>query len=167
MLYEDVFRKFESAGVRYLVVGGIAVNLYGYARLTVDLDLMLDLSQENLLKVVGAMEVMGYAPRVPVNARDLASDEKRKSWMKEKGALVFTFTDPKVPFRQIDIFLENPIDFEQAYKRRRQFELEDIRVPAVSIDDLIQMKSGAARPRDQEDIHHLKEIKKQKGLSWA
>ena len=164
MLYEDVFRKLETTGIRYLVVGGIAVNLYGYARLTVDLDLMLDLSQDNLLKVVHAMEALGYVPRAPVNARDLASDEKRKSWVKEKGALVFTFIDPKVPFRQIDIFLENPVDFEQAYKRRKQFELKNIQVPAVSIDDLIQMKSGAARPRDQEDIQHLREIKEQRGL---
>jgi len=38
MLYEDIFREFEREGVRYLVVGGIAVNLYGYVRLTVDLD---------------------------------------------------------------------------------------------------------------------------------
>ncbi len=164
MLYEDVFKKFEATGIRYLVAGGIAVNLYGYARLTVDLDLMLDLSQENLLRVVGAMEDLGYVPRVPVDARDLASEEKRKGWMKEKGALVMTFVDPKAPFRQVDIFLENPIDFEQAYPRRKLFELEGIRIPVASIDDLIQMKSGTDRSRDQEDIHHLREIKKQKGF---
>ncbi len=47
MPYEKVFRKFEVAGVRYLVVGGIAVNLHGYACVTVDLDRMLDLSRDN------------------------------------------------------------------------------------------------------------------------
>lgn len=41
-LYEEVFRKFELVGIRYLVVGGIAVNLHGYACVTVDLDRMLD-----------------------------------------------------------------------------------------------------------------------------
>ncbi|MEW6324038.1 MAG: nucleotidyl transferase AbiEii/AbiGii toxin family protein [Nitrospirota bacterium] len=165
MLYEEVFKSFESAGIRYLVVGGIAVNLHGYARLTVDLDLMLDLSQENLLKVIQVMESLGYAPRVPVNARDLASDKTRDRWKKEKGALVFTFVDSKAPFRQVDIFLENPIDFDQAHARRTPFELKGITVPAASIDDLIQLKSAAGRPRDREDIHHLQEIKRQKGSS--
>jgi hypothetical protein len=163
MLYEEVFRKFEAAGIRYLVVGGIAVNLHGYARMTVDLDLMLDLSQENLARVVTALEEMGYVPRVPVKTRDLASEEKRKAWREEKGALVMTFYDPKAPFRQIDIFLENPLDFAHAYQRPRWFELRGVRVPVASIEDLIQMKSGTGRPRDQEDLHHLDAIKNQNG----
>jgi len=164
MIYEDVFRRFEASGIRYLVVGGIAVNLYGYARLTVDLDLMLDLSQDNLLQVVQAMEDLGYVPRVPVNAHDLMSEAKRKSWKEEKGALVFTFIDPKSPLRHIDVFLENPIDFEQAYPRSRWFELKGIRMPVASIDDLIRIKSAAGRPRDIEDVLHLKEIKAQQDL---
>ena len=164
MLYEDVFRKFDEAGVHYLVVGGIAVNLYGYARLTVDLDLMLDLSEDNLLKAVGVMGALGYSPRVPVDARDLASDEKRKRWMQEKGAKVFTFIDPKSPFRQVDIFLENPVDFGPTHLRCKVFELKGQRIPVASIDDLIRLKTGTGRPRDDEDIHHLKEIKAQEGL---
>ena len=43
MIYEEIFREFEQKDVRYLIVGGMAVNLYGYLRLTIDLDLMVDL----------------------------------------------------------------------------------------------------------------------------
>lgn len=43
MLYLELFRKLDDAGVRYLVVGGIAVNLHGVNRLTHDIDLMLAL----------------------------------------------------------------------------------------------------------------------------
>ena len=46
-IYEEVFREFERKEVRYLVVGGMAVNLYGYVRLTVDLDFMADLLEKN------------------------------------------------------------------------------------------------------------------------
>lgn len=164
MLYEEIFRAFEAAGIRYLVAGGIAVNLHGYARLTVDLDLMLDLSPSNLSNVVGALERLGYAPRVPVNAHDLLSEPTRRQWQQEKGALVFTFVDPKVPFRNVDLFLENPVDFEQAYQQRRTFEIKGVSVPVASIDTLIQMKSGTGRPRDQEDIHHLQQIKAERNL---
>ena len=44
MFYEDVFRKLNEEKVRYLIIGGIAVNLYGYSRVTGDLDIMLDLN---------------------------------------------------------------------------------------------------------------------------
>ncbi len=40
MIYEDIFREFELKGVCYLVVGGVAVNFYGYVRITMDLDIM-------------------------------------------------------------------------------------------------------------------------------
>jgi hypothetical protein len=36
MIYEEIFREFEKVKVRYLAVGGVAVNLYGYVRLTDD-----------------------------------------------------------------------------------------------------------------------------------
>ncbi|MCD6254817.1 MAG: hypothetical protein J7J44_00915 [Deltaproteobacteria bacterium] len=71
MIYEEIFREFEQIGVRYLIVGGMAVNLYGYLRLTIDLDLMVDLSDENLSKIINVMERLGYIPKVPVNPLSL------------------------------------------------------------------------------------------------
>jgi len=52
MIYKEIFKEFELRGVRYLVVGGMAVNLYGYIRLTMDLDIMVELPDKNLLAVV-------------------------------------------------------------------------------------------------------------------
>ena len=46
MIYEDVFRKLQEKKVQYLVVGGIAINLYGILRATADLDIMLQLKNE-------------------------------------------------------------------------------------------------------------------------
>ncbi len=163
MIYEEIFKEFELRGVRYLVVGGIAVNLYGYIRLTMDLDIMVDLSDKNLSKVVDVMEKFGYAPRVPVDPREFVSEEKRDKWIKEKGAVVFTFIHPKKPFKQIDIFLSNPIEFEEAYSRREAMTIGGAKVTIASIDDLIKMKTSTARPRDLEDVHHLERIKALKG----
>jgi hypothetical protein len=70
MIYEEIFKEFELRGVRYLVVRGMAVNLYGYIRLTMYLDIMVDLSDKNLSKVVDATEKFGYTPRVPVNPHE-------------------------------------------------------------------------------------------------
>jgi predicted nucleotidyltransferase len=163
MIYEEIFKEFELRGVRYLLVGGMAVNLYGYIRLTMDLDIMVDLSDKNLSKVVDVMEKFGYTPRVPVNPHEFVSEEKRDKWIKEKGAVVFTFIDLKKPFKQIDIFLSNPIGFEDAYSRRAVMTIGGAKVSIASIDDLIKMKATTARPRDMEDIYHLERIKALKG----
>jgi hypothetical protein len=142
----------------------MAVNLYGYVRLTMDLDIMVDLSDKNLSKIVDVMEKFGYTPRrVPVNPHEFISEEKRDEWIKEEGAVVFTFIDLKKPFKQIDIFLSNPIDFEEAYSRREVMRIGGAKVSIASIDDLIKMKASTARPRDMEDIHHLERIKALKG----
>ena len=77
MIYEEIFREFEARRVRYLVVGGIAVNLYSYVRMTMDLDIMTDLSSENLAKIIDGMEKLGYRPRLLVQALELVSEEQR------------------------------------------------------------------------------------------
>ena len=45
---ETVFRSLNEAGVRYLVAGGVAVNIHGYQRVTVDLDLVIQLDGDNM-----------------------------------------------------------------------------------------------------------------------
>ena len=159
MLYDDIFSEFDREQVRYLVVGGVAVNLHGYVRLTVDLDVMVDLSEKNLLKILKIMERLDYTPRVPVNPSDLVSEEKRNAWIREKGAIVFTYVHLRKASRQLDFFLANPIDFENAYGRKQLKEVFGIRIPVASIADIIALKTVSARPRDNEDVEHQKRIK--------
>src|SRR4051794_36445117 len=71
-LYADVFGALDRADVRYVVVGGVAVVLSGHARLTVDLDLVLDLGQDNALRAVDALLGCGLQPRLPVDAHQFA-----------------------------------------------------------------------------------------------
>ena len=159
MLYEDIFHDFRREEIRYLVIGGIAVNFHGYVRLTVDLDVMVDLSESNLLKIVNSMARLEYTPRAPVKPADLISQEKRNAWIREKGAIVFTFVNIRRPSKQLDFFLANPVDFEDAYKRKQMKEVSGVQIPIASIDDIIALKAVSGRPRDKEDIEHLKRIK--------
>jgi hypothetical protein len=65
MFYEEVFRELNKSEVLYLVIGGIAVNLYGVPRVTQDLDLLVDMGKENLKRLVKALENIGYHPKLP------------------------------------------------------------------------------------------------------
>ncbi len=162
ILYQKAFQALAHYKVRYLVVGGIAVNLLGVPRMTKDLDLMLDLEKKNISRLLQAMKRLGYKPRVSVNAADLADESMRKKWTKEKGAVVFTFQDPRPPHDQIDIFLENPIDFKQARGRGNIIKAAKLSIPVVSFNDLIKLKSKAGRLQDQADIAMLHKVMREK-----
>ena len=87
--YEEVFRKLQEGEIRYLVVGGIAVSLYGAVRLTVDADIILELSLENIRRFVSVMEELSYKPKVPVDPMDFADPQKRKQWIERDESLFF------------------------------------------------------------------------------
>jgi predicted nucleotidyltransferase len=162
MYYEDVFSKFNQKKVRYLIVGGLAVNLHGVPKMTADLDIMADLSKENLLRLIEAVTELGYLPRIPVKAIELANLHKREEWKKEKKMHVFTFWHPSKPYQQIDIFIENPIDFDAAYKSREIVKAGGLEIPLISLDHLIILKKISARKQDLSDIETLKKVKKLK-----
>ncbi|MFH1123975.1 MAG: hypothetical protein V1758_10000 [Pseudomonadota bacterium] len=88
----------------------------------------------------------------------MLSRKKREEWTEKKGAVVFTFIDPRKPFRQVDIFLINPMNFEEVHARRKEMTIGGIRMAVVCMEDLIEMKNAAGRPRDLEDVNHLRKI---------
>jgi len=145
--------------VRYLVVGGIAVNLYGVPRATMDLDLMVETERENLLKFVDALDKSGYKPRVHVEATALADPAKRKEWQKKKHMVAFSFYRPDFPYQQVDIFLDNPIDFEEASITRKFVVAEGIRIPLISLDNIIKLKRELGREQDLSDVEALEKVK--------
>jgi len=70
--YREVFAALAATGVPYVVVGGTAVVLQGHARLTVDLDLVVDLRPDSLRRVLAALLELGMRPRLPVDPYDFA-----------------------------------------------------------------------------------------------
>jgi len=156
MFYEAVFRELYKEKIQYLVVGGVAINLYGILRATADLDLFLWLQdKDNVLKFLSVMKRLGYRPRAPVPADELADSSKRRAWQQEKGAMVFTFIHPN-SFEQVDVFLDEPIPFEDAFKKRRLISMSDFEISVVSMADLKIMKTKAGREKDVSDLAHLK-----------
>lgn len=159
MFYERVFKELAIRKIRYLVIGGIAVNIYGYFRATGDLDLMLSLETENLKEFIKLVHTLGFVPRIPVRIEELKDPKKVEAWKKEKHLKVFSVYNPKNEIEHIDIMIENYIDFVSAYKNREVFTAKDIEISVISIDDLIKLKRIAGRKRDEIDIEALRKIK--------
>lgn len=156
---ETIFDHLNSAGIRYLVAGGIAVNIHGYQRMTTDLDLVIQLDSDNIKNAMSCLTNLGYTPLIPVNADDFADATKRKNWIETKNMQVLSLQSEKYPETTVDIFVTEPFDFNHEYKTSIMAELTpDIQFNLLSIETLIKMKQKAGRPRDLDDIQHLQLI---------
>ena len=158
-MFERLFAKLNEAGVRYVVVGGVAAVMHGHARLTADVDLVVDLAPGPARKVVDALTELGLSPGAPVKAADFADPSIRESWITEKGMVVFPMVDLKNPMRAVDLFARYPLDFDALWSRADVIDLNGIGVRVASIDDLIAMKRDAGRPLDLDDVGHLERIR--------
>lgn len=160
MIYEQIFKCLNNAKVKYLVAGGMAVNLHGIPRVTQDLDILVDLSPDNIKNLAEALKGIGFFPRVPVNPLLIADPNVRNEWITKKNMKVFCFYNGKMPMYEIDVFLIIPVDIKKAFKKAVIKNAGDIPIPLVSIDDLIEMKKQAGRPQDLWDIEMLKALQK-------
>jgi hypothetical protein len=157
-LFEPIIEGLNRHDVRYVIVGGVAVVLHGHVRLTADLDLAIDLSSREAAKAIEALVEMRFRPRAPVDPKDFANPAIRNRWVAEKGMTVFSMYDPTDPVRQVDVFAENPVDFEELWERSLVMDLAGISARVASISDLIRMKRIAGRLQDLADVEALERI---------
>ncbi|MCF8062722.1 MAG: hypothetical protein K9M82_09420 [Deltaproteobacteria bacterium] len=149
-------------GVAFIICGGMAAVYHGVERMTMDLDISLDMVPGNVRRFLETVRDLGLVPRAPVPADSLLDPETLNRFVKEKNARVFTFWDPESPYRQIDVFLTG----DQAYSL-----LEDHTVPAkvdgrtvrvLSVEKLLEMKTRIPSPRDK-DRHDIEALRKVMG----
>jgi hypothetical protein len=156
--FDLIFAELERHAVRYLVVGGVAVVLHGHARFTADLDLVIALDPANVRAAMAALSRLDYRPRAPVSAEQFADPDIREQWVREKGLTVFSLWSPAHPATEVDIFVEEPFPFDEAFARAARADLGEIHVAVASIADLIRLKRAAGRPKDEEDIRVLEAL---------
>jgi len=155
---ERVFAGLTEAKVRYLVVGGVAVVLHGHLRATADLDLVIALEPPNVLRAIQALTRLGLRPRAPVATEAFADPLQRQAWVREKNMMVFSLWDPGSPGFEVDLFVEEPFDFDDTYARSVRVCLDHTECRVISVADLITLKRRAGRPRDVEDIAALEAL---------
>jgi len=151
-----IFRAFNDNKIKYIVVGGLAVNLHGIPRTTYDIDLLVEMSDENLKKYLCMLKSWGFKPKAPVNMKDCLKEENRKNWIKEKNMKAINFYNDKWAISEIDMLIDAPIDYSRAKAGAVNIKAEKVAIPVISIQDLIKMKKISKREQDLSDITHLK-----------
>lgn len=151
-------RTLQEANVRMLIAGGLAVLAHGHSRVTHDLDIVLALDSDNAQRAIDALTQIGFEPRLPVSAVEFCDEAKRKIWIEEKNLKVFSLANETMNGFVVDIFAEEPFDFDEEWLRASFITLPGLpqELPFVSKTTLISMKQQAGRPIDLDDIQHLR-----------
>ena len=108
--YLGIFKSFNDKKIKYVVVGGLAVNFHGVPRMTYDVDVLLDLEDKNIAKFLSLLKSWGFKPKVPVNIMDFAVKDKREDWIKNRNMKAFNLVNPDWAVSEIDIVIDSPVD---------------------------------------------------------
>lgn len=156
----DILRALTDSKVQFVLVGGFAVQLHGFVRTTIDLDLVLAMDDANLTKFIDVAKQFGLAPIIPVSIDSLKNAKQIDQWHKEKGMLAFALREPQVSGSVIDVLVRPEVAFEQLQIDAATVDLFGRSVKIASIEHLLFMKRIANRPKDRIDVEALEKIQR-------
>ena len=161
ILYEEILRKFQKQKVKYILVGGIALNLLGVERATHDMDILVEMTNDNLAKVVSILKSKGYRVKQSVDPMGIADEKTRADWINNKNMKAFNFYKED-EMKEVDIIIESPVQYPEARKEMVRIKSGPLTLSVISVKKLIKMKKGTGRPVDRFDVESLKKIEKLK-----
>lgn len=143
------WKALQNKNVRYIMVGGFAINLHGYQRFTGDIDIWVEDSVVN---------------RQNLRAAFIESD-MGDYFMLDKMQFVPGWTDFHLRNGlRLDIMVTmkglEDFSFSECLEMASIADIDDVRVPFLNINQLIDNKKAVNRPKDQIDVRELEKIKK-------
>jgi predicted nucleotidyltransferase len=144
-----LLERLRDADVDFVLVGGLAVNAWGYLRATRDIDLVPDPSAENLARLEALLVELGG--KVEVGSRLLESSAIRTFLRTGDRTLVLT------DLGRIDVLqgLPQVPTFSALDGKATEVDLDGLLVKVCSLEDLLAMKRASDRPRDRDDLEAL------------
>lgn len=149
--YSETLETLNKCKVDYLVVGGYAVNIYGYMRSTGDMDLWIDKSQQNLENTKKALLRLSYPKDAIIQGIEELSAKRNISLKHNEFFKIELIT-----------FLSSTLKFSEAYQRRTTKSILGIQATVIDFEDLCNLKIKSGRQKDLLDVHELKRLNSRK-----
>ncbi len=141
--FRDFIQALNNQHVQYILVGGYAVILHGYRRVTGDMDIWVNRTKENYVKLSRAFAEFGLSVFEMTEEKFLDTDT----------ADVFSYGRPPV---SIDIITKlKGVNFDEAFAQAQTFNEEGLVIRFIHLNNLIQAKKAAGRHKDLDDIEKL------------
>jgi hypothetical protein len=146
--FKDFIQLLNAHKVKYLVIGGYAVNFHGYPRYTKDIDFWLWMTAENIAQLLKALKEFGFGS-LNLGIADFMTPDNIIQLGYE-------------PYR-IDLLVDlEGVEFEDCFSRRIVGELDEVNINFLSLQDLIITKKQTGRLQDLADAEQLEKINKKK-----
>jgi hypothetical protein len=137
--FKEFLKLLNSNKVEYLVVGGYAVNYYGFPRATADLDIWIAIHPDNARRVADVLQRFGFA-----QAHTAIFLQPRK---------VIRMGVPPV---RLEILTSiSGVDFRDCYGRHVEADWDGVPVPLIDLEDLKRNKQASGRLKDRLDLEQL------------
>ncbi len=142
------FQLLNKHSVKYILVGGFAVNYHGFSRATGDVDLWLEDSEVNRKKLVAALKENNV----------------------EGGEAFLTYPFISVYYELLlgngiyidlmsDLQFLKQSNFDECYQYANNYQvLENLEVKVITVNRLIEEKEQSSRAKDKEDAEQLKKL---------
>ncbi len=144
--FKELLRLLKEHEVRYLIIGGYAVNYYGYIRATGDMDVWIAIHPENAQKMVMVLKNFGFE-HDPSLKPELFLEEKKIIRM-------------GVPPVRLEITTSiSGVEFDECYSTRVVDNWDGIEVNIIDLENLKKNKRASGRPKDITDYKKLRQRK--------
>ena len=140
-------KMLNAHGAKFMVVGGFAVNHYGYKRTTSDIDVYLQDSLTTRKALIESLDEMGYGKMDPLLTVPIMA-----------GYCEIIMDDGFYVDLMTSIPGLDPIDYDQQYERRNINVVDGVEIPYISYQDVISNKEKTGRPKDQDDKRNLEKL---------
>ena len=142
--FEKLLAGLVRNGVDFAVVGGVAVSFNGFVRATDDMDIIAHNSPENIRKLLDCLKNWGEGWARELKVEDFTLEEGFIRVMEDFDLDIFV----RMRGKTLDDFRPN----------LRNLETGGVRIPYLAPADLIFLKQGSWREKDQLDVSAMKEI---------
>lgn len=141
--FKEFLQLLNAHAVEYLVVGGIAVGIHGYPRMTEDIDVWVNNSPANVASLVKAVREFGFD--LPETTNELFANPDNIVRMGVKPYCIEVMSRI------------SGVEFDKCFASRKIVQIDEINVNMIGLDDLITNKEASGRHKDLEDVEHLLE----------
>ena len=145
----DIWKHLQLNEVKYLTIGGFAVNFYGYTRTTGDIDLLIEDSLENRKRLRKAFAEIGIGDFKEIETVDFVpgwSNFTLGYGMRLDVMTAIKGFDQKA--------------FEELYRSSEVTIIKDIPIRFIDYKHLVESKKASNRLKDQLDIEEMEKVRK-------
>jgi hypothetical protein len=140
---EALLKSLNAREVRYVIIGATAFPVHGYARATLDVDILIEPTEENASRMWEALRAFGY------DVTDVTIKDMLAKKILIRQYLLETDIHPSAA----------GVTFEQVWDNRVEGAVGETPTYFAGLDELIAMKQAAGRPKDMEDLRALLKLR--------